>query len=75
MFTFNGRRCYLSLSVSETKTHRALAGMQAKQIQLDILSGNFDATLAKYKPQAATKADESEPLPERKTSGPSLDEL
>ncbi len=75
VFTFNGRRRYLSLGVSDTKTHRALAEMKAKQIQLDILSGNFDATLAKYKPQAATKVDESEPLPERKTSGPSLDEL
>lgn len=75
VFTFNGRRRYLSLGVSDTKTHRALAEMKAKQIQLDILSGNFDATLAKYKPQAATKAEEPEPLLERKPSGPSLDEL
>lgn len=61
VFTFNGRRRYLSLGVSDTKTHRALAEMKAKQIQLDILSGNFDETLAKYKPQAAVKADEPKP--------------
>ena len=76
VFTFNGRRRYLSLGVSDTKTHRALAEMKAKQIQLDILSGNFDETLAKYKPQAAvSEIDKSEPSLENKTSGPFLDEL
>ncbi len=75
VFTFNGRRRYLSLGVSDTKTHRALAEMKAKQIQLDILSGNFDETLAKYKPQAAVKANEPKSLSESKSSGPSLAEL
>ena len=32
VFTFNGRRRYLSLGVSDAKTHRALAEMKAKQI-------------------------------------------
>jgi integrase len=38
---FNGHRHYLSLGVADTKTARAMAEMKAKQIELDILSGNF----------------------------------
>ena len=75
VFTFNGRRRYLSPGVTDTKPSRALAEMKAKQIELDILSGNFDETLAKYQPQAAISADEPEPAPESKPAGPSLDEL
>ncbi|MEM9004753.1 MAG: tyrosine-type recombinase/integrase [Cyanobacteria bacterium P01_F01_bin.86] len=49
VFTFKRRRRYLSLGVEDSKNARALAQMKAKQIELDILSGNFDETLAKYK--------------------------
>ena len=62
VFRFNGRRHHLSLGVSDTKTYWALAEMKAKQIQLDILSGNFDKTLAKYKPQDSVSANELESL-------------
>ncbi len=49
VFTFDSRRRYLSLGVEDSKNARALAQMKAKRIELDILSGNFDETLAKYK--------------------------
>jgi integrase len=53
VFSFNGHRRYLSLGVADSKTGRAMAEMKAKQIELDIVSGNFDETLAKYQPQVA----------------------
>ena len=75
VFTFNGRRRYLSLGLTDTKTARALAEMKAKQIELDILSGNFDETLAKYQPRAAVSDDEAESVAEKKPVGPDLNEL
>ncbi|MGB3296405.1 MAG: tyrosine-type recombinase/integrase [Phormidesmis sp.] len=75
VFTFNGRRRYLSLGVTDTKSARALAEMKAKQIELDILSGNFDETLAKYQPQVAIPDDEPEAIAEKELAGPDLSEL
>ena len=60
VFTFNGRRRYLSLGVEDSKSARSLAQMKAKKIELDILSGNFDETLAKYKYGTAGNAAESQ---------------
>ncbi|MBA2748022.1 MAG: tyrosine-type recombinase/integrase [Tatlockia sp.] len=48
---FNGRQTYLSLMIDDTKLNRKLAEQKVHQIELDILSGNFDFTLAKYKPK------------------------
>lgn len=48
---FNGKQTYLSLSIDDTKLNRKLAEQKKRQIELDILSDNFDFTLAKYKPQ------------------------
>jgi len=48
---FNGKQTYLSLMVDDTKLNRKLAEQKIRQIELDILSDNFDYTLAKYKPQ------------------------
>lgn len=76
VFSFNGRRRYLSLGVTDSKTSRAVAEMRARQIQLDILSGNFDETLAKYKPQAAIAAEEPElVVASEEPAGPDLSEL
>jgi integrase len=47
-FRFGGRRHYLSLGYSDTAVHRKLAEARARQIELDILSGNFDQSLTKY---------------------------
>ena len=52
VFSFAGKRHYLSLGFPDTKTHRKVAEARARQIELDIASGNFDPTLTKYKPEA-----------------------
>jgi integrase len=57
VFWFGGKRHYLSAGFSDTPTNRKLAEMKALQIELDIVSGNFDPTLTKYKPASlAVKA-------------------
>lgn len=48
---FDGRQTYLSLGIDDTKFNRKFADAKIRQIELDILSGNFDFTLAKYKPE------------------------
>ncbi|MCU0568323.1 MAG: DUF3596 domain-containing protein [Oculatellaceae cyanobacterium Prado106] len=53
VFSHAGKRHYLSLGFTDSKTNRKLAEARARQIELDILSNNFDPTLTKYKPQAA----------------------
>lgn len=45
-----GKRYTLSLGLPDSKVNRTVAQQKASQIQLDIISGNFDQTLKKYKP-------------------------
>lgn len=47
-----GKRYYLSTGFTDSVANRKVAEMKARQIELDILSGNFDPTLAKYKPES-----------------------
>lgn len=49
-FRHAGKRYYLSLGLPDTRTNRKAADLKARQIELDIISGNFDSSLAKYKP-------------------------
>ncbi|MEL6462084.1 MAG: tyrosine-type recombinase/integrase [Cyanobacteria bacterium J06621_15] len=66
VFRFAGKRYYLSTGFSDTVANRKLAEMKAKQIELDMLSGNFDPTLTKYKPEslvARVKASTPPPQP------------
>ncbi len=51
-WTFEGKRLYLYLGLPDSLANRKVAEMRARQIELDIASGNFDRTLAKYKPQS-----------------------
>jgi hypothetical protein len=51
VFSYTGKRHYLSTGFTDTPANRKLAEMKARQIELDILCGNFDTTLAKYKPE------------------------
>lgn len=53
VFRYAGKRYYLSTGFTDTKANRKLAEMKARQIELDILSANFDPTLAKYKPESS----------------------
>ncbi len=48
-WTFEGRRLYHYLGLSDSVANRKVAEMRARQIELDISSGNFDRTLAKYR--------------------------
>jgi integrase len=42
---------YLSLNLADTPENRQIAEKKAHEIELDIISGEFDETLTKYKPQ------------------------
>jgi integrase len=54
---FAGNQKYLSLNLADTVENRLVAEVKVRQIELDIIAGYFDPTLAKYKPdyQAAKK--------------------
>lgn len=68
---FGGKQKYLSLGLSDTPENRKATELKARQIELDILSGNFDASLAKYKPQGhSLKASQA-----RKEKSPDLASL
>jgi integrase len=43
-FRHGGTRHYISLGVPDSPEGRKLAEMKAREIELDILSGNFDST-------------------------------
>ena len=70
VFTYNGKRRYLSLGFDDAPDTRQLAQMRANQIRLDIISGNFDETLEKYKPESSLSVDD-----ERSSSIPVLPSL
>jgi integrase len=57
-FRFGGKRHYLSLGFPDSKATRKLAEQKAREIELDILSGNFDPSLAKYRPENGLAAPE-----------------
>ncbi|MBD2196593.1 MULTISPECIES: tyrosine-type recombinase/integrase [Calothrix] len=49
-WSYAGKRYCLYLGLPNTKLNWKAAQQKATQIELDIASGNFDATLSKYKP-------------------------
>lgn len=53
VWSYQGKRYFMTLGLPDSKTNRKIAQSRATQIQLDILSGNFDPTLTKYKPSSA----------------------
>jgi integrase len=53
VWTYQSKRYFLTLGLPDNKTNLKVAQSRATQIQLDILSDNFDLTLAKYKPTPA----------------------
>jgi integrase len=74
VFSHAGKRHYLSLGYYDTPETRRLAEMTANQIRLDIISRNFDETLAKYKPKSALSVVAPDITP-KVTPTPSLAEL
>lgn len=60
-FRYAGKRRYLSLGLYDDRDNRLAAEMKARQIELDILSGNFDESLDKYRISVASKATTDSP--------------
>jgi integrase len=56
-FRFGAKRHYVSIGLSDTPTNRKLAEMKAREIELDMLSGHFDESLAKYKAGPSLSTD------------------
>lgn len=69
-FRYAGKRHHLSMGLSDGPINRKAAQQKKAQIELDIISGNFDPTLAKYKSQVAlsTTAPDITPKPTPKAS-------
>jgi integrase len=72
VFSFGGKRHYLSLGFADTLANRKLAEMKAREIELDMLSGHFEG-IEKYKPVSALSTDEA--ITPISTPKPSLSEL
>ncbi len=53
VFSFGGKRHYLSTGYPDTCQYQKLAKMKASEIEKDILYERFDHTLEKYKPKSA----------------------
>lgn len=53
VFSYSGKRHYLSLGLRENRVNRKVAEAKAELIECDIAFDKFDPTLAKYKPQSA----------------------
>lgn len=53
VFSFGGKRHYLSTGFPDTPQYQKLAKMKASEIEKDILCERFDHTLEKYKPKSA----------------------
>jgi integrase len=58
-FTYGGKRRAFALGLPETDINRKFAEQKARQIELDILSSNFDCSLQKYKPQKTNEEIET----------------
>ncbi len=59
-FTHAGKRRAFALGLPDSNINRKFAEQKAGQIELDILSSNFDTTLQKYKPQKTQEEIEAE---------------
>jgi integrase len=53
VFSYGGKRHYLSTGFPDTPQYRKLAVMKASEIEKDIFYERFDHTLEKYKPKSA----------------------
>jgi len=56
VWSWQDRRFFLYIGLPETKPNRKVANIKPQTIELDMTSGNFDASLAKYKPQPHSEA-------------------
>jgi integrase len=61
-FRYQGKRECLSLGLPDTANNRKLAEAKARQIEMDILSNNFDPSMDKYRQTAFLAAQPLSPL-------------
>jgi len=73
VFSFGGKRHYLSTGYPDTPQYRKLAKMKASEIEKDILYERFDPTLEKYKPKSVLTT--VTPITPISTPKPNLAEL
>jgi integrase len=59
-WSWQGKRFWLYIGLPDTKPNRKAAEIKARQIELDMASGNFDPSLVKYKPQKQESISVSE---------------
>ncbi len=64
VFRYAGKRYYLSTGFADTVVNRKMAEQKARAIELDIISGNFDPTLVKYKPQSVLTTEQPDIYPQ-----------
>src|SRR5919199_1564891 len=55
-WSWEGKRFWLYLGLPDSIVNRKAASIKARTIELDLTSGNFDPSLAKYKPQKHVSA-------------------
>jgi integrase len=63
VFSWQGQRYYLSVGLPDTPLNRKGADRIARQIELDFVSGNFDPSLDKYRPQSVLRVQEPDITP------------
>jgi integrase len=63
VFSWQGQRYYLSIGLPDTPLNRKGAERVARQIELDFVSGNFDPSLDKYRPQSVLRVQEPDITP------------
>jgi integrase len=56
VWSFQSQRYFLSLEMEDSPLSRKVAEAKAKLIEADLLTGNFDLSLDKYKPEAQRKS-------------------
>ena len=59
-WSWQGKRFWLYIGLPDTTANRKAAEIKARTIELDMTSGNFDQSLAKYKPQKQESISVSE---------------
>ncbi|HEY9827485.1 MAG TPA: tyrosine-type recombinase/integrase [Stenomitos sp.] len=57
VWSYGGERYFLSLGLPDTKLNRKAAEIKARQIEGDVVTGNFDPTLNKYKAEGQRSSD------------------
>jgi len=57
-WTYQSKRYAMAIGLPDSVANRAYARQLAIQIELDIISGNFDLSLTKYKPKKSLRSEE-----------------